>query len=144
MILRLPQITRPIFLPCSVSPDWQTPQFESAAGASIPILMNTEMNETNNSSLSPPNAYHSGRRKETAIEPPRPPTEMTTTNPIAMYPDLDAAGRISILEMSREEAETLHTALMRILNDLPPVEQVAFRRLLIQLDKLMLQTSKTE
>ncbi len=61
-----------------------------------------------------------------------------------MYPDLDAAGRISILEMSREEAETLHTALMRILNDLPPVEQVAFRRLLIQLDKLMLQTSKTE
>ncbi len=42
MILRLYQITRPIFLPCSVSPDWQTPQFESAAGASIPILMNTD------------------------------------------------------------------------------------------------------
>lgn len=61
-----------------------------------------------------------------------------------MYPDLDAAGRISILEMNREEAETLHTALMRILNDLPPAEQVAFRRLLIQLEKLMAQTSKTE
>ncbi|WP_298061344.1 hypothetical protein [uncultured Rikenella sp.] len=61
-----------------------------------------------------------------------------------MYPDLDAAGRISILEMSREEAETLHTALMRILNDLPPVEQVDFRRLLIQLEKLIVQTSKTE
>ena len=25
-----------------MSPDWQTPQFESAAGASIPILMNTD------------------------------------------------------------------------------------------------------
>ncbi len=61
-----------------------------------------------------------------------------------MYPDLDAAGRISILEMSREEAETLHTALMRILNDLPPVEQIDFRRLLIRLEKLMAQTSKTE
>ena len=61
-----------------------------------------------------------------------------------MYPDLDAAGRISILEMNREEAETLHTALMRILNDLPPVEQINFRRLLIQLEKLMAQTSKTE
>lgn len=54
-----------------------------------------------------------------------------------MYPDLDASGRISILEMSHEEAETLHTALMRILNDLPPAEQVAFRRLLIQLEKLI-------
>lgn len=54
-----------------------------------------------------------------------------------MYPDLDAAGRISILEMSREEAETLHTALMRILNDLPLAEQVAFRRLLIRLEKLI-------
>lgn len=54
-----------------------------------------------------------------------------------MYPDLDAAGRISILEMSREEAETLHTALMRILNDLPPAEQVAFRRLLMQLEKII-------
>lgn len=42
MILRLYQITRPIFLPCNVSPDWQTPQFESAAGASIPILMNID------------------------------------------------------------------------------------------------------
>ena len=61
-----------------------------------------------------------------------------------MYPDLDAAGRISILEMSREEVETLHTALMRILNDLPSAEQVAFRRLLIQLEKLMTRTSKIE
>lgn len=59
-----------------------------------------------------------------------------------MYPDRDATGQISILEMSTAEAETLHTALMRILNDLPPIEQVAFRRLLIQLEKLMTQTPK--
>lgn len=58
-----------------------------------------------------------------------------------MYPDRDAAGRISILEMTPAEAETLHTALMRILNDLPLAEQVDFRRLLIQLEKLIQQTS---
>ncbi|WP_294591511.1 hypothetical protein [uncultured Rikenella sp.] len=46
--------------------------------------------------------------------------------------------------MTPAEAETLHTALMRILNDLPPIEQVAFRRLLIQLEKLMTRTSKIE
>lgn len=61
-----------------------------------------------------------------------------------MYPDRDTTGQISILEMTPAEAETLHTALMRILNDLPPIEQVAFRRLLIQLEKLMTQTPKTE
>ncbi|WP_300601124.1 hypothetical protein [uncultured Rikenella sp.] len=61
-----------------------------------------------------------------------------------MYPDRDATGQISILEMTPAEAETLHTALMRILNDLPPIEQVAFRRLLIQLEKLMTRTSKIE
>lgn len=54
-----------------------------------------------------------------------------------MYPDLDAAGRMSILEMTSVEAETLHVALMRILNDLPADEQVAFRRLLIQLERLI-------
>ncbi len=54
-----------------------------------------------------------------------------------MYPDRDATGQISILEMTPAEAETLHTALMRILNDLPPVEQVAFRRLLMQLEKII-------
>ena len=54
-----------------------------------------------------------------------------------MYPDRDATGQISILEMTPAEAETLHTALMRILNDLPPAEQVAFRRLLIQLEKII-------
>lgn len=61
-----------------------------------------------------------------------------------MYPDRDATGHISILEMTPAEAETLHTALMRILNDLPPAEQVDFRRLLIQLEKLMTRTSKIE
>ncbi len=55
----------------------------------------------------------------------------------AMYPDRDATGHISILEMTSAEAETLHTALMRILNDLPATEQTAFRRLLIQLEKLI-------
>ncbi len=59
-----------------------------------------------------------------------------------MYPDRDATGQISILEMTPAEAETLHTALMRILNDLPPVEQVDFRRLLIQLEKLMTHLPK--
>lgn len=54
-----------------------------------------------------------------------------------MYPDCDASGRISILEMTSVEAETLHVALMRILNDLPPAEQIAFRRLLIQLEILI-------
>lgn len=54
-----------------------------------------------------------------------------------MYPDRDRAGRISILEMTSVEAETLHVALMRILNDLPPTEQIAFSRLLIQLEKLI-------
>lgn len=54
-----------------------------------------------------------------------------------MYPDRDATGHISILEMTSAEAETLHTALMRILNDLPATEQTAFRRLLIQLEKLI-------
>lgn len=53
-----------------------------------------------------------------------------------MYPDRDASGQISLMEMTPEEAETLHVALMRILNDLPPTEQIAFRRLLIQLEKL--------
>lgn len=59
-----------------------------------------------------------------------------------MYPDCDATGHISILEMTPAEAETFHTALMRILNDLPPVEQVDFRRLLIQLEKLMTHLPK--
>lgn len=54
-----------------------------------------------------------------------------------MYPDRDAAGRISILELHPAEAETLHIALMRVLNDLPAAEQTAFRRLLIQLEKLI-------
>lgn len=54
-----------------------------------------------------------------------------------MYPDRDAAGRISILEMSEEQAEIVQMGLMRILNDLPSAEQTAFRRLLIQLEKLI-------
>lgn len=54
-----------------------------------------------------------------------------------MYPDRDASGQISILEMTTAEVETLHVALMRILNDLPPTEQIAFRRLLILLEKLI-------
>lgn len=54
-----------------------------------------------------------------------------------MYPDRDANGRISILELTSAEAEIIHTALMRILNDLPPTEQIAFRRLLIQLERLI-------
>lgn len=60
-----------------------------------------------------------------------------------MYPDRDATGHISILEMTPAEAETLHTALMRILNDLPPVDQVTFRRLLINLEKLMTHPLKS-
>lgn len=54
-----------------------------------------------------------------------------------MYSDRDASGQISILEMTAEEAETLHVALMRILNDLPSAQQKTFRRLLIQLEKLI-------
>lgn len=54
-----------------------------------------------------------------------------------MYPDRDASGQISILEMTSAEADTLHVALMRILNDLPAAEQSAFRRLLIQLERLI-------
>lgn len=54
-----------------------------------------------------------------------------------MYPDRDTSGQISILEMTPAESETVHTALMRILNDLPPTQQVDFRRLLIQLEKLI-------
>lgn len=54
-----------------------------------------------------------------------------------MYPDRDASGQISILEMTTAEVETLHVALMRILNDLPPTEQIAFRRLLILLERLI-------
>ena len=54
-----------------------------------------------------------------------------------MYPDRDAAGRINILELTPAEAETLHIALMRVLNDLPAAEQTAFRRLLIQLEKII-------
>lgn len=54
-----------------------------------------------------------------------------------MYPDRDAKGRISLMELAPVETEIIHTALMRILNDLPPTEQIAFRRLLIQLEKLI-------
>lgn len=54
-----------------------------------------------------------------------------------MYPDRDATGRISLMELAPVETEIIHTALMRILNDLPPTEQIAFRRLLIQLEKLI-------
>ena len=54
-----------------------------------------------------------------------------------MFPDRDAIGQISILEMTPAEAEITQSALMRILNDLPVTEQTAFRRLLIQLEKLI-------
>lgn len=54
-----------------------------------------------------------------------------------MYPDRDAAGQISLMEMTPLEVETLQVALMRILNDLPPAQQKTFRRMLIQLEKLI-------
>lgn len=54
-----------------------------------------------------------------------------------MYPDRDNAGQISILEMTPAEAEIIHIALMRLLNDLPDNEQPTFRRLLMQLEKLI-------
>ncbi len=54
-----------------------------------------------------------------------------------MYPDRDNAGKISILEMTPAEADIIHIALMRILNDLPDNEQPTFRRLLMQLEKLI-------
>lgn len=54
-----------------------------------------------------------------------------------MYPDRDAAGRISLMEMTPAEAEVTRDALMRMLNDLPSAQQKSFRRLLIQLEKLI-------
>lgn len=54
-----------------------------------------------------------------------------------MYPDRDNAGQISILEMTPAEADIIHIALMRLLNDLPDNEQPTFRRLLMQLEKLI-------
>lgn len=54
-----------------------------------------------------------------------------------MQPDKDSQGLISIMEMTPAEAEIVHTAVTRMLNDLPTSDQIVFRGLLIKLEKII-------
>lgn len=54
-----------------------------------------------------------------------------------MYSDIDKDGRISINDMTPNEAEILLTALTRIVEQLPLSDQPQIRGLLINLDHLL-------
>lgn len=54
-----------------------------------------------------------------------------------MYTDKDSQGRIQIMDMTSSDIEILMTAVERIVEQLPDIDQRRFRRLLIDLDKLI-------
>lgn len=54
-----------------------------------------------------------------------------------MYADKDSHGEISLIGLTSEQAEDLQIALTRILPELSAQKETEFRRLLIQIDKLL-------